>query len=173
MSDVETAVPREQSFGRRFPYLRVIVVWIVDAATLWLLAGIMPSFNLNGAGAALVAAAMIGLLNALLWPLVIRVALPITVLTLGLGVLVLNGLLIALVDAIYPSFDVKTLGAAIIIAFGLTLVTTMVTSLLAIDDDDFFFRNVVRKRIKPAAGMDDPSRSSLRILERLSGRRLV
>ncbi len=41
------------------------------------------------------------------------------------------------------------------VAFGLTLVTTIVTSLLAIDDDDFFFRNVVRKRIRPIEGMSD------------------
>ncbi|HEY5142762.1 MAG TPA: phage holin family protein [Solirubrobacteraceae bacterium] len=156
MSDATPVeIPSEQAFGRRFPFLRVIVIWIVNAATLYLLAAVMSGFNIKNAGAAFVAAAIIGLLNALLWPFVIRIALPFTVLTLGLGVLVLNGALIALVAAIYPSIEIRNVASGIVVAFGLTLATTFVTSLLAIDDDDFFFRNVVRKRIKPIEGMSD------------------
>ncbi len=93
------------------------------------------------------------MLNALLWPLIIRIALPFTVLTLGFGVLILNGLLVALVAAIYPSIEVRDVATGIAVAFGLTIATTLVTSLLAIDDDDFFFRNVVRRRIKPDEGV--------------------
>lgn len=152
MSHPAAPVPSEQSFGRRFPVLRVLVIWLVSAGALHLLASILPGFNLDARGAALAGAATIGLLNALLWPLVIRVALPLTVLTLGLGVLILNGLLFALVASIYPSIEVRDVTTGVVVAFGLTLITTIVTSLLAIDDDDFFFRNVVRRRIKPYAG---------------------
>ena len=51
------------------------------------------------------AAALIGLINALVWPLLIRVALPFTVLTLGLGVLVLNGAVVLLVAELDPGID--------------------------------------------------------------------
>jgi putative membrane protein len=55
-----------------------------------LLRALPPEVEMTSFGAALVAAALIGLLNALVWPLLIRFALPFTVLTLGIGVLVLN-----------------------------------------------------------------------------------
>src|SRR5689334_19860418 len=83
--------------------LRVVIVWILTALALHLMNAILPGFEIDGDGTALLAAAAIGLVNALVWPLLIRVALPFTVLTLGLGVLALNGLVILLVAQIEPS----------------------------------------------------------------------
>ncbi len=94
------------------------------------------------------AAAAIGLVNALVWPLLIRVALPFTVLTLGLGVLMLNGAVILLVAHFEPSMHVRDLATGIAVAIGVTLVNTFVTSLLAIDDDDFYYRNVLKRMAK-------------------------
>ena len=84
-------------------------------------------------------------MNALVWPLLIRVALPFTVLTLGLGVLVLNGAVILLVAHFEPSMHVRDLGTGIAVAIGITIVNTLATALLAIDDDDFYYRNVLKR----------------------------
>ena len=62
---------------------RVLVIWVITAATLMLLSALLAGFTVDSFGAALAGAALIGLINALVWPLVIRIALPITVLTLG------------------------------------------------------------------------------------------
>ena len=70
---------------------RVVLVWLLTAGTLFLLSAIMPGFHVTNALSALAAAAFIGLANALVWPVLVRIALPFTVLTLGLGALVLNG----------------------------------------------------------------------------------
>ena len=70
---------------------RVLVVLVITAGALMLMSALLAGFDVDGAASALAAAALIGLINALVWPLLIRVALPFTVLTLGLGVLVLNG----------------------------------------------------------------------------------
>jgi uncharacterized membrane protein YvlD (DUF360 family) len=85
---------------------------------------------------------LFGLINAFVWPLIIRIALPLTVLTLGLGVIVLNGAMVLLVAAIEPGLKVSSLLAGIVVALGVTIVNVAVTSLLAIDDDDFWYRNV-------------------------------
>ena len=64
---------------------RGLLVLLLDAATLLLLSEALSGFVLDGAADALGAAALIGLLNALVWPLLVRLTLPLTVLTLGLA----------------------------------------------------------------------------------------
>jgi uncharacterized membrane protein YvlD (DUF360 family) len=146
----EAIAPRNRFAGRR-AVMRVIAVWILTAAALLLLGAIMERFDVGGDGAALVAAAAIGLLNALVWPIAIRIALPFTVLTLGLGVLVLNGAVVLVVSELDPGIHLDGLGAGIVVAIGITLVNSLATSLLAIDDDDFFYRNVVRRAARRQA----------------------
>jgi uncharacterized membrane protein YvlD (DUF360 family) len=135
------------------PILRVLIVWLLTAGTLLLLGALLPGFDVETGVAALGAAAAIGLLNAFVYPLVIRIALPLTVLTLGLGAIVLNGLLILAVDAIDPGIHVRDLGTGIAVALGITVVNTAVTSMLAIDDDQFWYRNVVRRQARRTAGI--------------------
>jgi uncharacterized membrane protein YvlD (DUF360 family) len=125
---------------------RVLVVLLVTAGALLLLSDLLAGFDVKDDGAALVTAVAIGLVNALVWPLVIRVALPFTVLTLGLGVLALNGLVVVGIAAIEPGVEVTRPGVGVAVAFGLTIVNTAVTALLAIDDEDFWYRNVVRRQ---------------------------
>ncbi len=132
--------------GRRAVFLRVMAVWLITAATLVLLGLLLPGVEVTSFGAALIAAALIGLFNALVWPFVVRLALPFTVLTLGIGVLVLNGAMILAVAAISRGLVVSGLLSGIIVVVGLTLINTLVTSLLGIDDDDFYYRNVIKRR---------------------------
>jgi uncharacterized membrane protein YvlD (DUF360 family) len=140
--------------GSSHAVVRVVAVWVLTAAILHLLSAILPGFAIEGDGAALLAAALIGLINALVWPLLIRIALPFTVLTLGLGVLALNGAVVFLVSEIEPSMHVEDLGTGIVVAIGITVVNTLVTSLLAIDDDDFYYRNVLKRQARRHAAAD-------------------
>jgi uncharacterized membrane protein YvlD (DUF360 family) len=137
--------------GIALPIVRIALVWLVATATLLLLSVIFPDIQVEDFGTALVAAALIGLVNAFVWPLLIRIALPFTVLTLGLGVVVLNGAMVLLVSAIEPGLEVSTLLAGIAVALGLTIATTAATSLLAIDDDEFWYRNVIQRQVRRTA----------------------
>src|SRR3954470_16860482 len=139
-SDVASPRPR--------PLLRIVVVLLVTAGTILLLGAILADVEVKDFGAALLSAALIGLANALVWPLVIRFALPLTVLTLGLGAVALNGGLVLLVSAIQPGLEVNGLFAGVVVALSVTVVNTAVTSLLAIDDDAFWYRNVVRRQAR-------------------------
>jgi uncharacterized membrane protein YvlD (DUF360 family) len=128
--------------------LRVLLVWLLTAGTLLALSAVLTDVHVKDFGAALASAALIGLVNAFIWPLLIRFALPLTVLTLGLGAVVLNGAMILLVSAIDPGLHVSSLFAGIVVALGVTVVNTAATSLLAIDDDAFWYRNVVQRQAK-------------------------
>lgn len=137
---------------------RIVVVWLLTAAALVVLSSLLAGFDIDGTASALVAAAMIGILNALVWPVLIRVALAFTVLTLGLGVLALNGAVIWLVSELEPGMHVRDLWSGIVVALGITVINTLATALLAIDDDDFFYRNVVRRQAR-RFGVPDPGGS--------------
>jgi uncharacterized membrane protein YvlD (DUF360 family) len=130
------------------PVARIIVVWVASAATLLVLSALLSSVDVKNVAAAFGAAALIGLVNAFVWPVIIRLALPLTVLTLGLGAILLNGAMIALVDAISPGIETSGLGADVVVALSITVVTTAVAALLAIDDDPFWYRNVVRRQAR-------------------------
>ena len=128
--------------------VRALTVLLLDAAALLLLSALLPRFTLDGPGAALAAAALAGLLNALVWPLVARFALPLSVLTLGLAALVLNGALVAFAISLVPGAELDGLGTGVIVAVGLTIITTLVSALLALDEDEAWYRNVVGRQAR-------------------------
>jgi uncharacterized membrane protein YvlD (DUF360 family) len=127
---------------------RGVLVLLLDAAILLLLSEVLDGFVLDGAGSALGAAALIGLLNAFVWPVVVRLALPLTVLTLGVAALVLNGLLAMIAIDLLPGAEVADLLDGIVITLAVAALTAAAYSLLAIDEDDAWHRNFVRRQAR-------------------------
>ncbi len=134
---------------------RGLVVWLVSALSLWAAAWILPGFSIDGFGPALLLALVLGLLNGLVWPLVVRLTLALAVLTLGLGSLALNGAFLLLADAALDSVDVGSFWSAVAASLIVTAVSLLLGTLLAIDDDDFWHRNVVRRRARRAGARPD------------------
>jgi uncharacterized membrane protein YvlD (DUF360 family) len=128
--------------------VRGAVVLLVDALVLVLLAWLLPGFRLDGAGAAVVTAALVGVLNALVWPLLARFALPLSVLTLGLGALALNALLVTWAIDLVPGATVADFWTGLGVTLGMAALTAMLSALLAIDEDESWYRNVVRRQMR-------------------------
>lgn len=93
--------------------LRVLLKWVLSAAALLLVAYLVPGIHV-GHLTALIAAIVIGLINAVLRPILIILTLPITLLTLGLFILVINAVLFALAAAVVPNFTVHGWRAALV-----------------------------------------------------------
>jgi uncharacterized membrane protein YvlD (DUF360 family) len=127
---------------------RVVFVLLLDAGILLLLSELLDGFVLDGAGAALGAAALIGLLNSLVWPALVRIALPITVLTLGLGSLLLNGLLVTLAIDALPGAEIGGVLEGTLITIVIAAVTALVYAVFSIDEDETWHRNVVRRQAR-------------------------
>jgi uncharacterized membrane protein YvlD (DUF360 family) len=128
--------------------VRGAVVLLVDALVLLLLSELLPGFTLDGPGAALATAALVGVLNALVWPLLARFALPLSVLTLGLGALALNAVLVVLAIDLVPGAEVHGFGSGVVVILGMAALTALVSALLAIDEDESWYRNVVRRQAR-------------------------
>jgi putative membrane protein len=93
--------------------LYLILHWVVSAFALIVTAYLVRGFKVASFGSALGAAAAIGLVNALVRPFLLFITFPISILTLGLFVFVVNGIVIRLSAALMPGFEVKGWGAAI------------------------------------------------------------
>jgi uncharacterized membrane protein YvlD (DUF360 family) len=128
--------------------VRAAIVLLIDAGALLLLSELIPGFTLDGPGTALTMAAVVGVLNAFVWPVLARFALPLTVLTLGLAGLVLNGALVALAAAILPNAEIAGVWDGVLVTIGLTAVTAVISALLAIDEDESWHRHVVARQAR-------------------------
>jgi uncharacterized membrane protein YvlD (DUF360 family) len=130
--------------------VRWLVLVAVEALVLVGLSDVLSGVEALSFANALLVALALAVINAVLWPVLTRLALPLTILTFGLGSLLLNAGGVALafyvVDGKAPS-----LGADLATAFALALVSTVAVSLLDVDGDARHLR-VVRRRVRRARG---------------------
>ena len=115
--------------------MRLLLVWVLNAISLVAVAYLMPSIQISGFGAALAASAVIALVNVLIRPVLILLTLPVTVLTLGLFILIINGLLFLLVGKLLDGFEVQSLLSAILGAILYSLISWGLTALLTGKED--------------------------------------
>lgn len=92
--------------------MHFILRWFINAAVLMLIPYLIASVRVDSFGVALLAALVIGLVNAVLRPLAILITLPINILTLGLFIFVINALLFQLAAHLVPGFWVAGFWAA-------------------------------------------------------------
>ena len=98
--------------------MRLLLTWIINAAALMALPYLMHSVQVTNIGTALIAALVLGLVNTLVRPLLVLLTLPVTLVTLGLFILVINALLFWFVAEVVEGFHVagfwSAMGAAIL-----------------------------------------------------------
>src|SRR5919198_891719 len=129
--------------------LRALVLWASVALVFWIAVGLIPGIDLPSFGAALLATALVALINAALWSVVIRIVLPLTVLTFGLGSLILNAAVVMIAINLVDG-DTQAFLAAVAAAFVLSVALMVLTPALSFDDDARQLR-VVRRRARRVA----------------------
>jgi len=97
--------------------LRLLTFWAVNTLLLWTAAELFDSVRYSGATPLLLAGLLFGSAHTVIKPVLVLLTLPLTVLTLGLFLLVINALLLLLVAAVVPGFQVGGFGAAMLVAF--------------------------------------------------------
>jgi putative membrane protein len=101
----------------------IILRWVINAVALLVLSNILPGFHVSGFYAALIASLVLGLLNALIRPILLVLTLPINILTLGLFTFVLNAFMLWLVSTIVKGFTVDGFAPAVLAAILLWVVS--------------------------------------------------
>jgi len=103
--------------------MRLLLHWIVSALSLLVVAYIVPGFHVDGFVAALIAAAVIGLINMTLGLFLKLISLPIIVITFGIFWFVINAIVLELASGLLTGFHVANFGAAFVGAIVLSLVS--------------------------------------------------
>jgi putative membrane protein len=110
--------------------LTLLARWILNAAALLLVAYLYPGVHVEGFVPALVAALVLGLVNAVIRPILVILTLPATLLTLGLFLFVINAFLFWLVAEVVRGFTVTGFGAALLGSILYSLITLLTSWVL-------------------------------------------
>ncbi len=110
--------------------MMLIARWFINALALMAVAYLYPGVVVTSITAALIAALALGLVNALIRPVLILLTLPATILTLGLFIFVINALLFWLVGELVPGFQVKGFMAALIGSILFSIISLLTNWLL-------------------------------------------
>ena len=86
--------------------LRLVLAWTINALALWICNGIFSSVSIHGAWAYIIGAAVLGIANTILKPILAVLTLPLIIVTLGLFLLVINIAMVALAEWIAPNFSI-------------------------------------------------------------------
>ena len=110
--------------------MRILVAWLINALALFLLPYVFPWVTVDSMGAGLIAALVLGLVNALIRPILFLLTLPVTILTLGLFIFVINGLLFWAVGSFLDGFRVSGFWSGFFGAIVYSLISWALASLL-------------------------------------------
>lgn len=106
-----------------------LITWLITAVSLLITAHFIPGFELKGIAAAAIAAVVIGLVNAIVRPILFWLTLPITILTLGLFTFVLNALTIWIASGLTPGFRIDGFIPALIGSLVLAIVSGLLNAI--------------------------------------------
>ena len=116
--------------------IRMLFHWIVTALAVWITSRVVPGFYVHGAASALIAALVIGLVNATLGLFLKVITFPLTIFTLGIFWLIINALMLELASAFVPGFHIRSFAAAFWGAIVLSLVNMLLKWLVTSKNRD-------------------------------------
>ena len=110
--------------------MRLLAVWLINAIALLALPYVVPSIHIDGFATALGAALVLGLINAVIRPVLLLLTLPVTLLTLGLFIFVINGMMFLMAAWFLDGFVVGGIWAGIFGSVVYSLISWLLTRLL-------------------------------------------
>jgi uncharacterized membrane protein YvlD (DUF360 family) len=130
--------------------LRALLLIAFNGEVLWLLSKGMRGFELPSFWIACLLAAVIAAVNAMLWPLVISLALRFAVFTMGLGSILLSALIVRLSAELTDTIQLTT-GDAVVVVLVLTVANILLTTIFGLGERDWYYERVVVRAIRRVA----------------------
>jgi uncharacterized membrane protein YvlD (DUF360 family) len=131
---------------------RGATVTLANALAFLILAALLPGFDVDGVGDALLAGLVVGLVNAVVWPALAGLVVPLSVLTLGIGAIVLQAVLVGVVLDNLPGIALDGFWTSLAVVVGLSIVTSLTAALLAVNDDAWFDEYMARRARRTRRG---------------------
>jgi len=135
---------------------RTLLIWLIELVTVVIVAAAIGGVQLADLWSAVQFTAFVGILNALLWPVLARLTLPFLVFSFGFFTFVLNGLVFWIGGQLVPGIHFNHYGYAVLAAVAVTVANTTVSGLLTIDEDASFYRSVLQRAARRMANRRPP-----------------
>ncbi|MGZ7042460.1 MAG: phage holin family protein [Thermoanaerobaculia bacterium] len=116
-----------------FTHMHLLFRWLLNTLALFIVVTLVPHFQYRSVVTLAIAALVLGLLNAVVRPVLFFLTLPLTIITLGLFLLVLNAVMLELTAMLVPGFRIDSFGWAVVGALVLTIIS-LVTNRIGRDD---------------------------------------
>ncbi|MEV7038962.1 phage holin family protein [Amycolatopsis sp. NPDC051061] len=146
-----TSAPKGRLLRGGRAVARILLVWAAVTGALRLLDVLLPGFRMTHWWQPTVCALLLGLLAGVGWPLVMRIAYPLAFFTFGVfGFLLLGAGTLAVFRTV-PGVEVTDFRSAVLVTLGMAAVGALISSLLAVDEDEIFFRRAARRRRRHTA----------------------
>lgn len=143
------------NFNLKRTVARSSIVFIANVIVLYIISFLNIGVHIDSFEVAVLTTLIIAIVNSLSWPVLSKIFLPFLVFSFGVGNLILNGLMIYFLSFFIDGFIVKGYGI-ILGPFFMSFVTTLLSTILTIDDDSNYYRSVLRrasqKQKKPVKG---------------------
>jgi len=104
---------------------------IIYAISIFLVSWIFELISIESPGAWIIASVVLGILNSMVKPFLVLITLPLTIMTLGLFTLVINGLILCLMSAIVSGVEIESFWRAILAAFLITIISAVFNALIS------------------------------------------
>src|SRR5262245_8553355 len=164
-------MPRASQVFRQL--FRFVVVWIVDGISLLLTALISPGIGFEGPTNVFVVAAsaafLLGVVNFLIRPVLLLLALPFGLIMIFIVSFFLNAIGLWITASLLPGFYVNSVWDALFGSFVLALFHTVLTSVIAVDDDDSFYQNIAERLAKRESPFENDPKTQGVILMEIDG----
>jgi uncharacterized membrane protein YvlD (DUF360 family) len=138
---------------------RALVIWVIEAVAFIVMVAILPGATVADWRTAGVAVIVIGLLNIFVRPIILRISAALGIIPFVLVAFLINAVLVATAAWILPGLMIDGLWTAFLLAMGLAVLNALFSAMLSINDDDSFYRNVIRRlarRRVTVDGLDRP-----------------
>ncbi len=113
--------------------MRMLIRWVLNGLALILTAYLLEGIQLSGFGAALVASLVLGIVNAIIRPVLLFFTLPLNLLTLGLLTFIINGIMLKLTASLVSGFEVRGFFTAVLGSILISLASSLLTALVSDD----------------------------------------
>jgi len=112
--------------------MKFLARWLISAISIYIIAGLSIGVNASSFKATLVAAAILGIVNTIIKPILVIFTLPITIMTLGLFTFIINGITLMITSSIVGGFNVSNIFAAVVASVLISIVNMILTNLVGV-----------------------------------------
>lgn len=139
--------PEVESFSYKNFFIRTLIIWIGNIIGFIIIAPLNMGLNVNSIATAIIVVTIVGIANAIFWPVITRIFMPFFIYTFGAASLIFNGFFFWILNFFIQGFSIEG-PATFLTPLSMATVNTALSAIITIDDNSSYYRAVTRDAFK-------------------------